>query len=282
MATTPVGNALRRREGAPHAGADRAPAAQPAAARRADQSPRHRDARSADRSAAGLRRRAGASSRTIATCCARRPTSCGWSPTAASRRSTATSTTIATGCCRAGGGRAKTPRGRRRRGAHHRPQGAKARGSAGTAATVRRAQAVSPEAVGAGKGDGSACRGKGGARRVARGRDAYADDAREALKAALARQGESRGRWRASSPSGWSRKRHSRGRTEQRRVDAACGRLKPAPQGSLPPWFRRAGSLQVRLSLTKLAQDFNPERRVDRADLDVDPAVGHARAGRLR
>ena len=41
------------------AGADRPPEAQPAAARRADQPPRHRDARSADRSAAGLRRRAG-------------------------------------------------------------------------------------------------------------------------------------------------------------------------------------------------------------------------------
>ena len=50
---------LRRREGAARARADRLPAAQPAAARRADQPPRHRDARGADRSAAGLRRRAG-------------------------------------------------------------------------------------------------------------------------------------------------------------------------------------------------------------------------------
>ena len=58
MVTAPVGPLLRRREGAPHARAARAAAAQPADPRRADQSPRHRDARGARRSAAGLRRRA--------------------------------------------------------------------------------------------------------------------------------------------------------------------------------------------------------------------------------
>ncbi len=49
---------LRRREGAAHAGAAGAPEAQPADPRRADQPPRHRDARGAGRGAAGLRRRA--------------------------------------------------------------------------------------------------------------------------------------------------------------------------------------------------------------------------------
>ena len=53
------GPLLRRREGAADARAHRPAEAEPAAARRAHQPSRHRNARSADRGAAGFRRRAG-------------------------------------------------------------------------------------------------------------------------------------------------------------------------------------------------------------------------------
>ena len=73
---------LGRREIASRAGADRAPAAEPAAARRADQPPRPRDAPRAHARAGRSSKAAWCWCRTTAHCCARSATASCWSPTA--------------------------------------------------------------------------------------------------------------------------------------------------------------------------------------------------------
>ena len=93
----PGGELLRRREGAACARAHRLAAAEPAPARRADQPPRPRDARGADRRAGAVRGHAGARVARPAPAARHDRESSSSSPTARCANSTATSTTTATG-----------------------------------------------------------------------------------------------------------------------------------------------------------------------------------------